>query len=81
MLRIQFANYPAHARVVGFCCVINLHNRYVVIGNHMQLILLFRDDYNVALLEPYDTKEFFFEGELATIEEELATSLAELAER
>ena len=36
---------------------------------------------NVALLEPYDTDEFFFEAELATIEEELATALAELAAR
>lgn len=33
---------------------------------------------NVALLEPYDSDEFFFEQELRDIEEELATSLAAL---
>lgn len=33
---------------------------------------------NVALLEPYDTDEFFFEPELRVIEEELASALAEL---
>ena len=33
---------------------------------------------NVAVLEPYDTDEFFFEGELRAIEEELTTALAEL---
>ena len=32
---------------------------------------------NVALLEPYDTDEFFFEAELETIEKELATALSE----
>ena len=36
---------------------------------------------NVALLEPYDTDEFFFETELEAIEEELATALADLAQR
>ncbi|MCP4200767.1 MAG: hypothetical protein GY769_02380 [bacterium] len=34
---------------------------------------------NVALLEPYDTNEFFFEAELRDIEQELATTLADLA--
>jgi L-lysine 2,3-aminomutase len=34
---------------------------------------------NVALLEPYDSEEFFFEAELAVIEEELATALDGLA--
>lgn len=32
---------------------------------------------NVALLEPYDTDEFFFEAELAEIERELADALSE----
>jgi len=32
---------------------------------------------NVALLEPYDTDEFFFEAELKVIEEELFAALAE----
>ncbi|MFQ5526706.1 MAG: hypothetical protein ACE5GX_10640 [Thermoanaerobaculia bacterium] len=36
---------------------------------------------NVAMLEPYDTDEFFFEGELREIERELASALAELARR
>jgi L-lysine 2,3-aminomutase len=34
---------------------------------------------NVALLEPYDTDEFFFEAELKTIEDELSAALAGLA--
>lgn len=34
---------------------------------------------NVALLEPYDTDEFFFEGELRRIEDELAAALAQVA--
>ncbi len=34
---------------------------------------------NVALLEPYDTDEFFFAGELRQIEEELSSALAEMA--
>jgi hypothetical protein len=33
---------------------------------------------NVALLEPYDTEEFFFESELQTIEDELSAKLVEL---
>ncbi len=36
---------------------------------------------NVALLQPYDTDEFFFEAELKAIEEELTTALAALADR
>jgi len=32
--------------------------------------------HNVALLEPYDTETFFFEGELAAIEAELSATLA-----
>ncbi|MCP3964146.1 MAG: hypothetical protein GY719_40470 [bacterium] len=38
-----------------------------------------RDTNNVALLEPYDTPEFFFEKELGLIEEELSSALAELS--
>jgi hypothetical protein len=34
---------------------------------------------NVALLEPYDSDEFFFEAELREIEQDLSTALAELA--
>jgi L-lysine 2,3-aminomutase len=33
---------------------------------------------NVAMLEPYDTQEFFFAGELRAIEERLSRTLAEL---
>lgn len=36
---------------------------------------------NVALLTPWDTETFFFEGELAAIEEELASKLEELSAR
>ncbi|MDH3402888.1 MAG: hypothetical protein OES32_06010 [Acidobacteriota bacterium] len=36
---------------------------------------------NVALLEPYDTEAFFFEAELAAIEEELEARLVELTAR
>ena len=36
---------------------------------------------NVALLEPYDTDEFFFAGELQEIEEELSSALADLVQR
>ena len=35
---------------------------------------------NVALLEPYDTERFFFEEELKSIEEELASALADLVQ-
>ncbi len=38
-----------------------------------------RQTNNVALLEPYDTERFFFEGELAKIEQELSSALAEAA--
>ncbi len=36
---------------------------------------------NVALLEPYDTDEFFFEAELRSIEAELEAALAERSKR
>ena len=36
---------------------------------------------NVALLEPYDSDEFFFAGELKEIEEELSSALADLVRR
>ncbi len=37
-----------------------------------------RQTNNVALLEPYDTEEFFFEAELREIEEELSAKLVQL---
>jgi L-lysine 2,3-aminomutase len=40
-----------------------------------------RQTNNVALLQPHDTDEFFFEAELKVIEEELTTALAALADR
>ncbi len=36
---------------------------------------------NVALLEPYDSDEFFYAGELKGIEEELSSALADLVQR